>query len=268
MSKSRAYCFTLNNYTEAEYLSVSSLECKYLVVGKEKGDSGTPHLQGYLYYDNPRSFNSVKKSIPRAHLEISKGTPLQASEYCKKDKDFIEKGELPSQGKRNDIDAVRDMVKAGIGMREIVETATSYQSIKTAEVILKYKEIKRDWKPTVIWVCGRSGTGKIRWAYDHFPMDDIHKQPASETKWFEGYDAHPVVILDEVDDTTSYTMLKELTDRYPMRVHNKGGMRSFLAKTIVLTSLETPENLFSWRPENGKEMLRRIDKIIKLPKKA
>lgn len=76
MSKSRAYCFTLNNYTEEEYLSVTSLESKYLVVGKEKGESGTPHLQGFIYFENPRGFNSVKKSIPRAHLEISKGTQI------------------------------------------------------------------------------------------------------------------------------------------------------------------------------------------------
>jgi len=202
--------------------------------------------------------------MERAHLESAKGTPLQASQYCKKDGDFIEIGELPVQGKRSDIDTVRDLVKDGKGMREIVDVATSYQSIKCAEVVLKYKEKKRDFKPEIFWIWGKSGTGKTRWAYDHYDFEDIHKQPASEPKWFEAYDAHPVVILDEVDCNVSYPLLKELTDRYPMKVHNKGGMRSFLARTIVITSLSHPSILFYDYPENGYEMLRRIDKIISL----
>lgn len=265
MSKSRAYCFTLNNYTEEEYLEISNIECKYMVIGKEVGESGTPHLQGYINLENPRSLASLKKSMKRAHIEVAKGSPLQASQYCKKDGNFIEKGNLPAQGKRTDLEEIREMVDAGSGMREMVDKAKSYQSIRSAELILKYKEKKRDWKPEVVWVCGASGTGKTRWAYDNYPHEDIHKQPASETKWFEGYDAHPVVIIDEVDMDTSYSTLKELTDRYPMKVHNKGGMRSFLARVIVLTSLQTPQNLFCSKPENGKEMLRRIDKIIQTP---
>lgn len=266
MSKSRAYCFTLNNYTDLEYTAIQEIDCRYLCVGREVGDSGTPHLQGYIYFDNPRSFNSVKKLLGvRTHIEIAKGSPLQASNYCKKDGSFLEKGEIPQQGQRSDIQSVRDAINAGQGMRQIVETATSYQSIKCAEAILKYKEVHRNWKPEVIWVFGRSGTGKTRWTYDHYPFEDIHKQQGSETKWFDGYDAHPVVLLDEVDSNTSYSVLKELTDRYPCRVQVKGGMRSFLAKVIVITSLLSPENLFCMHPEGGKEMLRRIDRIIELP---
>lgn len=263
--KFRAYCFTLNNYTDLEYTATTEMECRYLCVGKEIGDSGTPHLQGYIYFDNPRSFSAIKKKMKRAHIEPANGTPLQGSQYCKKDGNFFEKGDLPVQGTRSDLDNVREQINSGKGMREIVETATSYQSMKCAELMLKYKEKKRDWKPEVIWIFGKSGTGKTRWAYDHYPFDDIHKQQASEPKWFEAYDAHPVVIIDEVDATVSYELLKELTDRYPCRVQNKGGTRSFLAKVIVITSLFSPQHLFITYPENGKEMLRRIDKIIELP---
>jgi hypothetical protein len=142
MSKSRAYCFTLNNYTDLEYTAIQEIECRYLCVGREVGESGTPHLQGYIYFDNPRSFNSVKKLLgTRTHIEIAKGSSLQASNYCKKDGNFLEKGEIPQQGQRSDIQTVRDAINAGQGMRQIVETATSYQSIKCAEAILKYKEV-------------------------------------------------------------------------------------------------------------------------------
>lgn len=262
--KCRAFCFTLNNYTDLEYTALSSMDCRYLCIGKEVGESGTPHLQGYVYYENPRSFNAVKKSLgKRCHVEASGGTPKQASDYCKKDGDFIEIGECPLQGNRSDIDVVRELIKEGNGMRNIVDVASSYQSIKCAESILKYKEIKRNFKTETIWVYGKSGSGKTRYAYDKHPHDEIHLQSAN-TKWYEGYDSHPVVIIDEVDWDTSYSMLKLLCDRFPARVEYKGGSRSFLAKTIYITSLSHPADLFASHPENGKEMLRRIDKIISL----
>lgn len=263
--KSRDFCFTLNNWTDLEYTAILAIECRYLCVGKEVGASGTPHLQGYIYFDNPRSFRAIQKKLKRCHLEPTAGTPQQASMYCKKDGDFIESGTCPEQGSRNDIAAVREQISAGQGMRQIVETATSYQSIRTAELLLKYKEKKRDWMPNVIYIWGKSGTGKTRWAYDNFPMDDIHKQIASGLKWFESYDAHPVVLIDEVDSNTCYSTLKALTDRYPLRVECKGGSRSFLPKVVVLTSLVHPEILWYDYPENGKEMLRRLSRIIHLP---
>lgn len=264
--KCRGYCFTLNNYTDLEYTAILEIECRYLVVGKETGEEGTPHLQGFIYFENARSFDSVKKDLgKRVHIEAMKGTPQQAADYCKKDKDFIDKGDLPAQGKRSDIDNIKEQISVGKGMRDIVEIATSYQSIKCAEALMKYKEKKRNWAPEVIYIHGKSGTGKTRWVYDNFPFDDIHKTTASiQLKWFEGYDQHPVSLLDEIDYDVCYSRLKDLTDRYPCTVETKGGSRQYLAKVIVLTSLIDPYTLFDSYPEKGKEMLRRITKIISL----
>ena len=111
MSKHRGWVFTLNNYTQDEYDALSRLEPEYIVYGKEVGESGTPHLQGFLHFANPRIM--PKKLIPRAHWEPLRGTPKQASDYCKKDGDFYEHGTLPNQGKRNDLDEVYDAVKTG-----------------------------------------------------------------------------------------------------------------------------------------------------------
>ena len=38
MSRLRNICFTINNYTEEQFLSVLSLKCGYVVCGKEIGD--------------------------------------------------------------------------------------------------------------------------------------------------------------------------------------------------------------------------------------
>lgn len=82
-SRYRSYCFTLNNYTVEDVKSIQKLNCKYCFQ-EEKGENKTPHLQGVLYFKNPRSFNSIKKMLPRAHIE--KTINFHASvRYCSKE---------------------------------------------------------------------------------------------------------------------------------------------------------------------------------------
>ena len=66
-----------------------------MVIGYEVGKDGTPHLQGYVCMKKTRTLPAMKKIMPRAHLELMKGTPEQAAEYCKKDGKFDEKGTFP-----------------------------------------------------------------------------------------------------------------------------------------------------------------------------
>lgn len=121
MSRAKHWCFTLNNPTEEEKNEVERLvgppsgPCSYAVFGREVGEGGTPHLQGYCISNRRVSLHQCKlfPGLARAHLEISRGTPLQASTYCKKDGDYTELGELPqSQGKRNDFVELREWVRS------------------------------------------------------------------------------------------------------------------------------------------------------------
>ncbi len=112
------WCFTHNNYTEpdltilrqyGERIGQRDDSLVYLVYGREVGDGGTPHLQGYLCFPSPKSFNQVRALFQplsaAPHVEKSRGTPTQASTYCKKDNDFEEFGCLPAgHGRRTDLD--------------------------------------------------------------------------------------------------------------------------------------------------------------------
>lgn len=116
----RHFCFTLNNYTTDDITELHALapRTKYLVYGKEIGDGGTPHLQGFVSFATQRKYSGLRKWFSgRAHWEAARDPPAAAT-YCKKDGDFVEFGISPNlsrskQGKRSDLEALRDAINSG-----------------------------------------------------------------------------------------------------------------------------------------------------------
>lgn len=86
------WCFTLNNYSEEIYIHIQEVikaKAKRAIIGKEKGEKGTPHLQGYIEWKKkcrPKNVINVKE----IHWEKSKGSKDQNDEYCKKEGIFWE----------------------------------------------------------------------------------------------------------------------------------------------------------------------------------
>lgn len=119
MSRAKNWCFTLNNWTDVEYdLIVHTVSnpqfVKYAVIAKEVGESGTPHLQGYVQFTIRKTLATVRALFgTRGHYEVAKGTPSQAADYCKKTPEFTEWGEVPpkSQGKRTDWERLETYVQ-------------------------------------------------------------------------------------------------------------------------------------------------------------
>lgn len=101
--ESHNWCYTANNYSltllgqlyglyENEY-------CTYHVMGFELApETGTPHIQGYFNTKSSKTFKVLHNKFPSIHLEMMRGTPQEASIYCKKGGDYIEQGILPDRG--------------------------------------------------------------------------------------------------------------------------------------------------------------------------
>lgn len=99
--RSRGWAFTLNNYSDDDMAHIhttfqSRKMCDF-IIGRETGDGGTPHLQGYVRFKNAVSFNTIKKIMPKAHIEKAKGSIKDNYNYCKKDGDYITNIELRSK---------------------------------------------------------------------------------------------------------------------------------------------------------------------------
>lgn len=123
--KFRHWAFTLNNPTPDDFdklrLLASHKGTRYLVFGKEVGKTGTPHLQGHVSFSSQRKATALHKLFG-AHWTVARNV-ANSIEYCKKDGDFEEFGVNPidaptNQGKRSDIEALRDAIYAGETCRE------------------------------------------------------------------------------------------------------------------------------------------------------
>jgi len=97
ISASKYWCFTFNNYELDDLsncLKVFKQSCPAGIVGKEVGENGTPHLQGYIECKKPvrpLEFFNLSNSI---HWEkkAKKSTRDDNFIYCSKDKDFVHWG--------------------------------------------------------------------------------------------------------------------------------------------------------------------------------
>lgn len=106
------WCYTLNNYTEEDVARLHNVECRYHCFGKEIGENGTPHLQGFIIFNRSIFFNAAKRLISeRCHLESTVASNEAASTYCKKEGQYFEKGTFAAQGKRSDWDRYTDWVR-------------------------------------------------------------------------------------------------------------------------------------------------------------
>lgn len=274
--RSRGWCFTLNNWTQPEYDSIydhafSSI-VKYAVVGKEVGENQTEHLQGYLYYSNARRFTTVKRFLPRAHLEPAKGTALQNFEYCSKEGDFYEAGDRPkSQREKGDCEKQRWELALTSAKEGRLEDIPADILLRTYSTI---KRIRRDFMPTPetfsgvlkdvnVWIWGPAGCGKSSWAREQYTS----YFPKSINKWFCGYDHEDCILID--DWAPNHHMvgyyLKIWGDRYPFSAEIKGASILIRPKHVVVTSQYSPETCFPNDPETVSAIRRRFKVINKSP---
>lgn len=282
MSRARAYCLTINNYTDdiLTKFNETCLSCTYGCFGLEIGNSGTPHIQGYLYVKNKISFNTLKKDFPTAHIEVAKGSPESNKTYCSKQGNFTEFGELPKQGKRKDIEEFRDAIFDGMSRRELLmafplEMAKYIKFYQICREEYLAEEAKRQFinnmEPEIIVHYGDPGTGKTLQVYKENEYDNIFKlnvgDGSKDTIWWDGYHGQDVILIDDFNGELPITYLLNLLDRYPMQLSIKGSKVWKIATKIYITSNHKPDQWYGCMTGSHRTALFRRLKHIKEFKK-
>lgn len=268
MSKARAWCFTLNNYTDIEVEAIKGINCRYIVFGKEVGENGTPHLQGYIEFDNPRSLGGVKKLLGvRVHLEVRRGTPKEASDYCKKaDLAFYEQGEMSTQGKRSDILEVREKISSGVDLDTVIEEDfelyCKYRNgFKDLANIISRKKTKTEMTEG-FWYYGKTGTGKSHTAFSM--AGDDYFVWTNDGGWWDGYHGQHTVIINDFRGGIEYGLLLQLIDKWPVKVRRRGQEpMPFTSKRLIITSSLPPKEVYyNLSREDSLDQLYRRIKLI------
>lgn len=89
--QAKLWCFTLNNYLETDIEELKNkfnTICSKWIIGKEVGEQGTPHLQGFCYFLKKLRPLELKLN-PKIHWEKCKGTEQDNIIYCSKENNFI-----------------------------------------------------------------------------------------------------------------------------------------------------------------------------------
>lgn len=262
MAVSRTWCFTLNNF-EDEY-APKALEASYCVWQVEVGASGTPHLQGTCVFKTKKSLAWLNGKM-KAHWEIRLGTFEQAKAYCTKEPRVSGPhiyGEEPKQGKRTDIINLKRALEAGKTEVQIAQDDDLFPHwVRNFKAIERYRRLVsaqyRTWATFTIAIWGPPGTGKTRWAFEHFPDAYWLKKPGQgQTAFFDGYEGQEAVVIDEFYGWLPFDLLQRMCDRYPLMVDTKGGMVNFYPKFIVITSNANP---IEWYRRGLGAMERRLE---------
>jgi hypothetical protein len=277
MSKSRNWCFTINNYEthmgtmkEEEYLTKLCeilKPIKYIIIGFEIGKEGTKHIQGYLEFENPRTLNGITKNLKYGHWEARKGTATQAIEYCKKENNFFEFGEKSSQGKRSDLNELKESIFAGKRVDEITNEnpMAFHQYGRTLNKLedLAMRKIYRTEITKGIWYHGPTGVGKSHKAFENYNPKTHYIVP-NDNGWWDGYTQQETVILNDFRGEIPYNEMLQLLDKWPYHVKRRHREpMPFTSKRIIITCSIPPEEIYNYRNErdNIEQLLRRLEVI-------
>lgn len=245
---------------------------RYIIFSLEQcPETGRLHHQGYLELNSPQRMAAVKKllGVNSIHLERRWGKREEARNYCMKSDTHIrgpwELGdwEAGGQGSRNDIREVKNAIDEGKNENDIIEefpnTYIKYSTGIRRVFENKEMEKKRNWKTNVTVYYGKTGTGKSYWANEYFP----EAYWKDNTIWWNGYNGHDSIIIDDFRGSFDWDYLLTLLDRYPKLIQTKGGYKQFLARNIVITSSKHPSKWYENKKDDEiSQLLRRIEQII------
>lgn len=268
IQKSRLFCFTDYKMVE-EFYDEDKLGFQWCLAGKEEcPTTHRLHWQGVIYFKNQRSIQAMWEKFEGRSIRICKGNVQQNEVYCSKDGDIvIEKGNKPVQGKRYDLEQLRDDIIDGCTVDEIAwdnpDTFHQYgRTLAKLEDIHLRKKFRTEMTKGT-WYYGETGVGKSHKAFEGYSPETHYIYP-NDNGWWDGYTGQETVIINDFRGCIPYGELLQLVDKWPTHVRRRCREPSpFLSKHVIITSSLKPTDVYSNLAETDSldQLLRRFEVI-------
>jgi len=289
-SPAKDWCFTINNPEPWHLEAIETMDWAYLVYQVEVGESGTPHIQGFVQLRDKQRKTAILNHISEhgdpdlgGHWEKRRGTPSEAAHYCMKPvpdcdckhckdlerfDDFVEQGHLSLGDASQRLAEVARIIKSK-GLHHTIDRFPEVylQYHNGMKALAKHFTVPetRDTVVTVVW--GASGKGKTFYARQA-PAPYLLAPPGrGQTDFFGDYrpDVHQTIVVDDYYGNWKFTTFLRVCDVHPTEVQTKGGFEQCLARHIVFTSNVPPHEWYPnvlADPRRAESFHRRIHNII------
>ena len=243
----KRWLITINNPTDEEIDELIEMHrAKFKVIAREKAPStGTDHIHALIVFDCNVRTNRIKKMLPRAHLDLVRGTFDQAYNYVTKDGIIIyENGEKP-----------KHQISIDQRFKTMVQQAKDGTIDKECLMYCRYQTYFDRFVPTSnyifekelttknAWIYGPPGTGKSRLVREFAMARNFSMYHKLANKWWDGYRGEDIVLIEDLDPDVSKKLVHHIklwADRYAFRAEIKGGSVSIDPKFyFIITSNHT-----------------------------
>lgn len=203
MARNRDWCFTINGLPQLEVAAIQAWDAiyqgpakqgyKYLVCQLEQGQQGHYHIQGYASFNCQKTLTAARDTIRDSfglgdpHIEPRRGTPAQASDYCKKDATRVggtmpyEQGDRPGEGpggRGKPLQLAIAAIESGSTLDDVAREhpsayVTHHRGLEQLAKRLRRKPIEyhsielRDWQRDLVGVLFEPAHPRqVLWIYD------------------------------------------------------------------------------------------------------
>ncbi|AXH73077.1 MAG: helicase [Cressdnaviricota sp.] len=239
------------------------------------------HWQGYVYWKSGKTLKACKRALRQGdgcNLEVCKGDAKANKNYIKgpyskggklkpANPDFKEFGDIPEQGKRTDLNLIKDKILDGAKVDDIVVNQPMvYHQYGRTLTKLEDIVLRRKFRTEMtkgVWYWGESGVGKSHKAFEGYNPSTHYVYPYDKG-WWDGYTGQEIVIINEFRGQIRFGELLDLCDKWPKTVKRRGREPvPFLAKKLIITSCSPVDEIFHNLSESDKleQFHRRFESI-------
>jgi len=275
---------TIDNCIE-KALSLKGLEyaCASMEIGAKEQ---TPHIHMFVYYKNPKAWDTMRNLVPNGNWDCCRGTCKQNREYVFKLGKWIatekgttpvegmqkEYGELPNEERcqRPELELLYELIKNGYSDAEIIEEYPEYMfdlsHIQRCRLIVRQDEYKDKWRELeVTFIYGKTGTGKSRYVMETFGYKNVFRVTDYMHPW-DTYEGQDVVLFEEFNSSIRIQDMLNYLDGYPLKLPARySDKQACFTKVFITTNTPLFEQYANIRDEHRETwdaFLRRIHKVI------